>query len=168
MDDLRDGRDRMFQRKLLHLDLSSLAGPVDARTTSERRGVFICYSHTDRVWLDKVVIALKSLPESSNIPIWDDSAIDSGDDWHAAIMKKLQESSAAILLISNHFLASSYIMNEEVPRILAEGKQSGMQVLPLMVSASNWDLHKWLKKVQTVNPPEHRCWRWTPPVSRPR
>ncbi len=89
-----------------------------------RKHVFISYSHHDREWLEKLKVQLTPYLRGEGIHLWDDTKIQPGTAWAAAIDKELTEARAAILLVSPQFLASHFIAGVELPRILqmAESK----------------------------------------------
>jgi hypothetical protein len=76
--------------------------------------VFLSYSHKDQQWLDSLQIVLAPLTE---ISCWSDVAIKPGDKWFPEIEEAVSRASVAVLLVSSDFLASTFIMEEEWPRI---------------------------------------------------
>lgn len=85
-------------------------------SSSERNLVFISYSHKDSKYLEEFKTHLTAVRDK--LVIWDDTAIQPGDDWQAKIKRALQKSRIAVLLVSPDFLASHYIETEELPYIL--------------------------------------------------
>lgn len=100
-----------------------------------KRQVFISYSHKDSEWLDRLKPFLQPLVRAEELQIWSDEDIQPSADWHADIQKALQESDAAILLISQDFLASSYIHNNELPTLLQAASKRGLRIFPVYVSS---------------------------------
>jgi len=80
--------------------------------------IFISYSHVDEKWKDRLVRQLKVLAFEKHFKVWDDRSITAGDDWYPAIEAAINTASVAILLISEDFLTSSFILGEEIPRLL--------------------------------------------------
>jgi len=111
--------------------------------------VFISYSHADEEWKDRVVKQLRVLESEGRFEVWDDRRIAAGEDWYPAIKQALTEASAAILLISEDFLISPFILGEEVPRLLRRRKEEGLRVIPLIVWPCVWRKVSWLKGVQS-------------------
>ena len=116
---------------------------------SNRPSVFISYSHADEVWKDRVVKQLRVLEPEGNFEVWDDRRIVAGDDWYPAIERALTEARAAILLISDDFLTSRFILGEEVPRLLKRRQEAGLRVIPLIVWPCPWQRVSWLKCIQS-------------------
>jgi len=100
-----------------------------------KKTVFISYSHEDGEWLEQVRKRLERLERDGLIEIWDDSAIKPGDKWHEEIDKALQKSKVAVLLVSQNFAASDFILGQELPHILKSAELQS--VLPLWIAVSS-------------------------------
>ena len=114
--------------------------------------IFISYSHKDEKWKERVVTHLGVLQE---LEVWDDRKIEAGEDWFPEIEKAINESHAAILLITANFLTSQFILNVEIPRLLKRRAKEGMRVFPLIIKPCAWDEIRWLKNMQ-VRPKDGR------------
>jgi hypothetical protein len=103
----------------------------------ERRHVFISYSHADHDWVVRLKRMMAPLIRASGqeLRLWDDSQIDAGRKWREAIETALAQAKVALLLVSDHFLASEFVMGEEVPRLLAAAEAEGVRVLWVSLSA---------------------------------
>jgi formylglycine-generating enzyme required for sulfatase activity len=102
----------------------------------ERRHVFISYTRVDREWVDRLQRMMKPLLRAGGqqIELWDDSQIEPGAKWRAAIETALAQAKVALLLVSDNFLASEFVMNEEVPKLLAAAEAEGVRVLWVSLS----------------------------------
>ena len=102
----------------------------------ERRHVFISYTRVDREWVDRLQRMMKPLLRAGGqqIQLWDDSQIEPGAKWRAAIETALAQAKVALLLVSDDFLASEFVMNEEVPKLLAAAEAEGVRVLWVSLS----------------------------------
>ena len=56
------------------------------------------------------------------LDLWEDSRIKAGTEWRPAIERALAETKVALLLVSDHFLASKFVMGQEVPEVLAAAR----------------------------------------------
>lgn len=101
-----------------------------------RKLVFISYSHKDEKWLLELKDWLKPLERRNEISLWDDSKIGAGSDWKAEIEKSLASARAAILLVSQNFIASDFIASNELPQLLEAAKTRGVTILWIAVSES--------------------------------
>ncbi len=86
-------------------------------TTRDR--VFISYCHADAEWLNRVTGALAPDVRNGRIDAWDDRRIEAGDDWEREILTAIDRARVALLLVTPRFPASSFIMEKELPLILA-------------------------------------------------
>ena len=104
-----------------------------------KKTVFISYSHDDGEWLDRVRKSLKLLERKGLVDLWDDSAIKPGQKWREEIDKALGKSKVAVLLVSQNFAASDFILDEELPYILESAKRQSVLLLWIAVSSAPYD-----------------------------
>jgi nucleoside phosphorylase len=134
-----------------------IALPPDARTTRELklqgRTIFISYSRRDRRWVDHLLTHLKPLQRENLLDIWDDSRIKPGAKWREEIESALNKAAVAILMISPNFLASDFVMNDEVPALLRQAESRGTVIIPLIVAPSLFG-QSILNSFQAINTPE--------------
>jgi formylglycine-generating enzyme required for sulfatase activity len=97
--------------------------------------VFISYSHADRAWVERLKRMMAPLLRGDQeLRLWDDSRIAAGTEWRPAIAMALAETRVALLLVSDHFLASNFVMGEEMPKLLAAARADGVPVLWVSLS----------------------------------
>jgi TIR domain len=112
-----------------------------------RTKVFVSYSHRDSTWLERLKVHLALLQRRGVVHVWSDTRIEVGVQWRDEIEAALTESRAAVLLITPDFLASEFVWNEEMPRILAHQKE-GMLLLPLIARPCAWRIAPELAALQ--------------------
>ncbi len=115
--------------------------------------IFVSYSHQDRKWLDKLMPFLRPLERDAMIQLFSDTEIRASSDWHAEIQTAITDADAAILLISQYFLASDYVTTDELPELLASAAQRGLRIFPVIVSSSHFRRGSPLLKFQAANSP---------------
>ncbi|MGA6827415.1 tetratricopeptide repeat protein [Nitrospira sp. NS4] len=103
--------------------------------------IFISYAHEDnqgdmpsKRWLDRLSQHLEPLILQKHIVVWSDPALESGDEWESQIRTRLEQATAAVLLVSKAFLASRYIRNSELPVLLMNAKDRGTVIIPIIIS----------------------------------
>lgn len=124
--------------------------------------VFISYSHADRRWRDRLVIALKPFARADEISYFDDTQLRPGEDWRAALDREIGRANVAVLLVSANFLASDFVADVELPHILARAKAGEMTVAWLPVSTSAYETTD-LKDIQALISPKRPLDRMSKP-----
>lgn len=124
-----------------------------ATQSSERTKVFICYSHGDALWLQRLRVHLRPLEREHRIEIWDDTRIKPGSEWRKEITRALATTKIAVLLVSADFLASDFIAGNELPTLLAAAEEDGAVILPVILSPSRFLMTGSLERFQAVNDP---------------
>jgi serine/threonine-protein kinase len=120
--------------------------------TSPSKKVFISYSHAEKVWLKRLRVHLRLIERQGLIELWDDTRIATGSSWKEEIKNAISSAKIAILLVSANFLASDFIVNDELPPLLAASKTNGTIILPLIVSPCMF-LETNLSQFQAFNAP---------------
>jgi Bacterial Death-like domain 3/TIR domain len=110
--------------------------------------VFISYSHQDEKWKDRLHTQLGVLQQQSSLELWHDRRIGAGADWYQDICKAMETAHVAVLLISAHFLTSSFLLREEVSRLLTRRQQEGLPIVPILVTPCAWRQVPWLARMQ--------------------
>ena len=118
--------------RLLEGASAAPAMPAPA-AAAERRTVFVSYSHDDGPWLERIRPHLRPLERSGTLEFWDDTRIRPGSDWRAEIRDALSRARIAILLVSPVYLASEFVLSEELPAILDAAQRSGTRIVPVLV-----------------------------------
>jgi TIR domain len=106
---------------------------TDTGTTRPKESVFISYSHRDAQFLERLMVHLKPLSVQNRVALWSDRQIRPGDAWRDEIARALESAGIAVLLVSPDFLASDFIVTNELPTILSGAKKNGTRVLPVVV-----------------------------------
>jgi uncharacterized protein YegL len=101
-----------------------------------RSNIFISYSRQDENILRRLLRYLELLQRENTVKIWTDAELKGGDRWHEEIEAALDTAAVAVLLISQEFLASPFICQEELPRILRRQSEGKLTVLPVYLSPS--------------------------------
>jgi hypothetical protein len=122
-----------YLRQLTRDGLLDIAGK---QLPVPRDQIFVCYSHRDAAWLERVQVHLRPLDREGAIDLWSDRRIEAGDMWRKEIAAALARARIAVLLISADFFASDFIHSEELPALLAAAEKGGCRVIPVLVAPS--------------------------------
>jgi len=109
--------------------------------------IFISYSHLDEDFKDRLEKKLNVLKIQGRFDVWTDRAIGEGDKWLPEIEAKLNSCDVAILLISDNFLTSKFIVEKEVPLFLNRRENHGLKLYPLIVDDTPWQKVAWLAEL---------------------
>jgi formylglycine-generating enzyme required for sulfatase activity len=131
-------------------------GPGVPSADLPRRHLFISYTRADRPWVDRLQRMMAPLLRDSRqeLKLWDDSQIEPGAKWRQTIETALQQARVALLLVSDAFLASEFVMNEEVPKLLAAAEAEGVRILWVSLSPCLVE-HTPIHAYQAVLPLDH-------------
>jgi TIR domain len=119
----------------------------------KRTRVFVSYSHADAEWLTRLQKHLRPL-EREGALIWADTRIKAGAQWREEIRAALAETKVAVLLVSADFMASEFIVTNELPPLLEAAEKEGATILPVIISASAFGRTPSLSRFQAINNPE--------------
>src|SRR5690242_5053800 len=96
--------------------------------------VFISYSRRDQGYLERLQEHLKPYVRTGSLSLWTDSSLRPGDRWKEVIERALETAQIAILLVSVSFLASDFVAEEELPKLLAAAEERGVRILPVVLT----------------------------------
>jgi WD40 repeat protein len=111
--------------------------------------VFVSYCHDDQEWRRKFTQMLFPMVRNQRLDVWDDTFIPAGDDWRRNIDEGVRRAAVALLLVSGSYLASRFIMEEELPALVGRG----VRLVPVLVEDCLWDQEPQLAAVQWAHDP---------------
>ncbi len=120
---------------------------------AESKLVFISYSHKDKEWLEKLTKWLSGFDDDDRVRIWSDENINAGDDWREEITDALSAARVAVLLVSQDFLASKFIKENELPPLLKAREQGELDVLWIAIRESTYE-DTAIERYQAANDPK--------------
>ena len=101
-----------------------------------RPNVFVSYSHKNSRALKSLLPYLDTLKRANFVDVWTDRQLRGGQRWREEIRAALAAADVAVLLISQEFLTSTFVYEEELPSILERQTNGTLTVLPVYVSPS--------------------------------
>lgn len=139
--------------------LSRLQGQGERRTTWETNGgrlmlgspvVFVSYSRKDAKWRDKFLVMLTPDVREERLDLWTDQREVVGEEWRPQLDNAISRSIAALLLVSPAFLASEFIMEQELPALVAQG----VRLVCALIRDCRWQAVPALERIQWAHDPE--------------
>ena len=128
-------------------------GRDEGSKVSQKPSAFVSYSHVDKECLRRFQVHVRPLEKLGEIEIWDDTKIKAGDKWKERIEAELDQAVIAVLLISADFLASDFIVDNELPPILAAAEAKGTRILPVILKPCRFSRDENLSQFQAINDP---------------
>lgn len=126
------------------------------------KNVFVSYSRIDKNFLDELLVHLRPLEHAGLVDAWSDQRIKASQMWKQEIQAALGRAQVAILMISPDFLASDFIVNNELPPILAGARSGSISILPVILRPCRFVRDPHLGAYQAINDP------WRPLASLQR
>ena len=100
--------------------------------------VFISYAHKDRKLRDELAVHLGNLRNQHVISDWFDGDIIPGTEWEQDILEHLRTAKIILLLISAHFMASSFCWEIELKEAIARHEAKQARVIPIVLRPTDW------------------------------
>lgn len=120
---------------------------------SKRDQVFVSYSHADSDHLQRLKVHLRPFERRSQVDLWADTRIRTGDRWRQEITAALDRAAVAVLLVSADFLASEFIARNELPPLLRAANEEGVKILPVILKSCAFTSMDELADYQAINDP---------------
>jgi len=111
--------------------------------------VFVSYSREDAEWRRKFVEMLKPVVREWRLEVWCDERNLVGYEWRPQLAEAIGRSRAALLLVSPSFLASDFIMQQELPALI----ERGVHLVCVLVRPCLWEQVGALERVQWAHDP---------------
>ena len=90
--------------------------------------IFVSYSHADEAWRKRFETISKPLSRAESMVFWSDKNVKMGE-WEKQIEDAMKGAVAAVLLVSDNFLASDYIVQKELPYLINATRTRGLKII---------------------------------------
>jgi nucleoside 2-deoxyribosyltransferase len=127
---------------------------LQADSEREKPTAFVSYSHADRDCLERLQVHLRPIVREGLVQIMADTEIKAGEKWKERITSALNRAAIAVLLISADFLASDFIVDNELPPLLAAAEERGTVIIPLILKPCRFERDDHLSCFQAINSPK--------------
>src|SRR5271169_4888818 len=111
--------------------------------------IFVSYSHADKAWKKRFETISKPLSRAESMVFWSDENIKMGE-WEQQIEAKMKDAIAAVLLISDNFLASDYIVGKELPYLIHASKTRDLKIIWAYLEPCDLKRFPQIKKFQAM------------------
>jgi hypothetical protein len=111
--------------------------------------VFASYSHRDEKWRRRFERLSKPLSRVEKIEFWSDERLSAGT-WETQIQNAMNDAEVALLLVSDSFLESDYIMQVEFPYFLKAYKERGLMIVWAYLSPCDLKRSKEITQFQAM------------------
>lgn len=123
---------------------------------SEVVRVFVSYAHEDKRWMDaknrfNLVPFLVDSLRRQNVEFWFDPQLVMGDEYTPLIEAEIDRAHIALLIVSQSFLNSQFIIDKvELPRIAERARRGEMLIAPVLVEPCGWHDYPLIAKQHMV------------------
>jgi hypothetical protein len=118
----------------------------------EKKPLFISYSRKDRKWKETLLTWLADI-DRELITIWHDGKIEPGTTWNGEINDAMRSAKAAVLLVTQDFLASDYVSKVEMPTLIELMQDDRLTILWIAVKRSRYKSTP-LADIEALNDPQ--------------
>jgi len=110
--------------------------------------LFISYSHKEKEQYIPKLLNYVNEQNCSKIDIWYDEKISPGNEWDDAIKDKLNNADVVLLLLSQSFLMSKYVRDNELEVAIKRHKSGACRVIPIFIRKCFLDNYPQIKGLQ--------------------
>ena len=111
--------------------------------------IFVSYNHKDEEWRRRFEVISKPLARAEKMRFWSDRDIKAGE-WEPQIQAAMKEAVAAVLLVSDNFIASDYIIQKELPYLMKAAKTRGLMIFWAYLEPCLLDRYPEIKSFQAM------------------
>jgi hypothetical protein len=116
-------------------------------TASTSPLIFLSYSREDKKWEEQLRVFLKSAEQSERVVVWYYGLINTGEPFDEKINEAIERAKVAVLLISPDYLASEWLLNVEVPRLLERQQRGELLIVSILLRPCDWMEVDWLRQI---------------------
>lgn len=109
--------------------------------------LFVSSAPADANLQNSLVRHLALLRQLGKVHPWSADQLPPGSDWIQEVNRALEDADVALLLLSKDALASAFIQDIELPKLLQQHMSRGLRLIPVVARACNWRHHPWLGKL---------------------
>ena len=120
------------------------------KSSSVRDQVFVSFSPSDKSYLEDIKKHFK--PFKDKINFGGNDQVLPGQNWKEEIEEAISKTKVIILLLSADFLASDFIISNELPSLLKAAENDGARILTVILRPCLYDIIDELEDYKKMNP----------------
>ncbi len=138
------GREELYYHKGVALPEGVKAKRTPAKSSSAKTvtakksklpKLFISYSHVNNNWRTEFRKYFDPAQKNQKLEVWDDTKIAAGDRWHDEINTALENADGALFLVTQDFLNSDFITDQELPILIKRAKKGQLKIYWVLVES---------------------------------
>ena len=128
---------------------SAVSDAVLSQTTAASPLLYLSYSREDAEWRRRFETMLAPVVRSRGVGMWSDLRNEVGYEWRPQLEQAIARSKAALLLVSPSFLASDFIIEQELPALIAQR----VRLVPVLIRPCFWEGERLFERLQWATDP---------------
>ncbi len=100
----------------------------------DRNGIFIAYCFPEKKWFDRVLAVLKPVIGNESTVSWDERKLLASGVWRSELSELLANRRLVILMVSDAFLESDFVVRAKLPALLEAEREKGLKFCWVLVS----------------------------------
>lgn len=113
--------------------------------------IFVSYSSSDESYKNDLLRHLRLVEKEGLASLWSYDQIAPGWNWENAIEEAIKRSRVAILLVSPDYLASAFVIEQELPALMERAENGETLILPILLRPAPWVSVPALVRYQFLN-----------------
>lgn len=101
--------------------------------------VYLSSSKEDSCYRQKLIVNLAGLKREGKIKLLNNCEISPGILWKEQILQWLEEAELVLFLVSSDFIASDFIFDVEIKRILERKQDSKINIIPIIIRPCDFE-----------------------------
>lgn len=104
-----------------------------------KKNIYVIYASGDKAVAHELIHRFQRLEADFNITIWHDDPIYANKDWEARDASRLDQAEIFLLFVSNTFMHSHFVQQNEFKMVIDRYKEGLTTVVPILLDNCPWD-----------------------------